>query len=159
MKINWTNRFKNGATLSALVGTLLLLIKQITEIFGVDISSQLETVSGILGTILSLLAGLGIITNPNTKGVSDAGIDLDLSKPRNEDTHPVQFKEDIKLPNTLIPTTYDTTEPFSDDSDEVEVDTATGGGSPEELSEEERDNSEDKALVEEDEHENTITNR
>lgn len=110
MKINWTNRFKNGATLSALVGTLLLLVKQIIEIFGVDISSQLETVSGILGTILALLAGLGIITNPNTKGVTDAGIDLDLSKPRNEETHPLEFKnkQDINIP------TYDGLEGVKD---------------------------------------------
>ena len=67
---------KNGAIVSSLVGTVLLLIKQVSEIFGVDLSHQLESVSGILGTILTLLAGLGIITNPNTKGVSDAGIDL-----------------------------------------------------------------------------------
>lgn len=100
MKINWTNRLKNGATLSALIGTLFLLAKQITEIFGIDISQQLETVSGIIGTILTLLAGLGIITNPNTKGVSDAGIDMELIKPRNEETHPVEFKDkqDISIP-------------------------------------------------------------
>ena len=72
MKINWSNRLKNGAIVSSLVGTVLLLIKQVSEIFGVDLSHQLESVSGILGTILTLLAGLGIITNPNTKGVSDA---------------------------------------------------------------------------------------
>lgn len=110
MKINWTNRLKNGATLSALVGTLLLLAKQITEIFGIDISQQLETVSGIIGTILTLLAGLGIITNPNTKGVSDAGIDMELIKPRNEETHPLEFKnkQDINIP------TYDDLEGVKD---------------------------------------------
>ena len=97
---NWTNRLKNGATLSALIGTLFLLAKQITEIFGVDISQQLEVTSGILGAILTLVATLGIITNPNIKGVSDADIDLDLSKPRNEETHPVEFKDkqDVSIP-------------------------------------------------------------
>lgn len=110
MKINWTNRLKNGATLSALIGTLFLLAKQITEIFGVDISQQLEVVSGIIGTILTLLATLGIITNPNTKGVTDAGIDLDLSKPRNEETNPVEFKakQDDSIP------TYDDLEGVKD---------------------------------------------
>ncbi|WVX90602.1 holin [Xanthomonas phage SU1] len=149
MKINWTNRLKNGATLSALIGTLFLLAKQITEIFGVDISQQLEVTSGILGTILTLLATLGIITNPNTKGVSDAGIDLDLSKPRNEETHPVQFKSDNLVPNALTPQTYDTSQPFSDDSDEVEVEHANGGSSYTEIPEEEHDYSSNKALVEE----------
>ena len=36
MKINWKNRFKNGATLSGLISLLLLLIKQVTEMFGID---------------------------------------------------------------------------------------------------------------------------
>lgn len=124
MKINWTNRLKNGATLSALIGTLFLLAKQITEIFGVDISNQLEVMNGIIGTILTLLAALGIITNPNTKGVSDAGIDLDLSKPRNEETHPVQFKDDTEVHGILTPENHDTSQPFSDDSDEIEWDVA-----------------------------------
>ena len=149
MKINWINRLKNKATLSALIGTLFLLAKQIAEIFGVDISQQLESVSGIVGTVLTLLAGLGIITNPNTKGVSDAGLDMQLNKPRNEDTHPVQFKSENTVPNALTPKTYDTTEPFSDDDDEVAVDDAKSGGHYTDVSEEERDNSEEKALVEE----------
>ncbi|MGE7426487.1 phage holin, partial [Staphylococcus capitis] len=117
MKINWSNRLKNGAIVSSLVGTVLLLIKQVSEIFGVDLSHQLESVSGILGTILTLLAGLGIITNPNTKGVSDAGIDLDLNAPRNEETHPVQFKSES---GAVKPEVFDTNEPFTDDSDEEE---------------------------------------
>ena len=121
MKINWSNRLKNGAIVSSLVGTVLLLIKQVSEIFGIDLSHQLESVSGILGTILTLLAGLGIITNPNTKGVSDAGIDLDLNAPRNEETHPVQFKSES---GAVKPEVFDTNEPFTDDSDEIEWDVA-----------------------------------
>ena len=85
---------KNGTTLTAIIGALLLFVKQITEIFGIDISHQLEQVSGIIGTIITLLVGMGVVTNPNTKGVSDAGIDLDLNAPRNEETHPVQFKSE-----------------------------------------------------------------
>ncbi|PNY88052.1 phage holin, partial [Staphylococcus capitis subsp. urealyticus] len=30
MKINWSNRLKNGAIVSSLVGTVLLLIKQVS---------------------------------------------------------------------------------------------------------------------------------
>lgn len=141
-------RLKNGTTLTALVGAILLFAKQVTEAFGIDISSQLETISGILGSIITLLVALGVVTNPNTKGVSDAGIDFELNKPRNEYTHPVQFESDVKLPNALTPKTYDTSEPFSDDSEEVEVDHATGGSSYTELPEEEHDYSSDKALVE-----------
>lgn len=158
MKINWKNRFKNGATLSGLISLLLLLIKQVTEMFGIDLSHQLTQISGIIGTILAILAGLGLITNPNTKGLSDAGIDLELSKPRNQDTHPVEFKNNDKgtvVPNALTPKEYDTSEEFTDDSDETTPDYSTGGGSLDDVPKEEQDNSSDKALVEVDSDENT----
>ncbi|MET9551202.1 phage holin, partial [Streptomyces sp. NPDC006627] len=57
-------RLKNGTTLTALVGAILLFAKQVTEAFGIDISSQLETISGILGSIITLLVALGVVTNP-----------------------------------------------------------------------------------------------
>lgn len=158
MKINWKNRFKNGTTLSGLISLLLLLVKQVTEMFGIDLSHQLTQISGIIGTILAILAGLGLITNPNTKGLSDAGIDLELSKPRNQDTHPVEFKNSDKgtvIPNALTPKEYDTSEEFTDDTDEVTPDYSTGGGSLEDVPKEEHDNSSDKALVEVDSDENT----
>lgn len=158
MKINWKNRFKNGTTLSGLISLLLLLIKQVTEMFGIDLSHQLTQISGIIGTILSILAGLGLITNPNTKGLSDAGIDLELNKPRNQDTHPVEFKtndKEIVIPNALTPKEYDTSEEFTDNSDEVTPDYSTGGGSLDDVPKEEQDNSSDKALVEVDSDENT----
>lgn len=130
MKINWKNRLKNGTTLTAIIGALLLFVKQIIEIFGIDISHQLEQVSGIIGTIITLLVGMGVVTNPNTKGVSDAGIDLDLNAPRNEETHPVQFKSES---GAVKPEVFDTNEPFTDDSDEEEFEfNNDGGGAPDE---------------------------
>lgn len=121
MKINLKTRLQNKATLSALIGLLFLLAKQVSEILGIDISHQLEQLSGIVGTILTILGLLGVITNPNTKGVSDAGIDLDLNAPRNEETHPVQFKSES---GAVKPEVFDTNEPFTDDSDEIEWDVA-----------------------------------
>ncbi|OAO27288.1 phage holin [Staphylococcus capitis] len=130
MKINWKNRFKNGTTLSGLISLLLLLIKQVTEMFGVDLSQQLAQISDIIATILLILAGLGLITNPNTKGLSDAGIDFELNKPRNENTHPVQFKSES---GAVKPENFDTNEPFTDDSDEEEFEfNNDGGGAPDE---------------------------
>ncbi|MGE6359462.1 phage holin, partial [Staphylococcus capitis] len=109
----------------ALVGAILLFAKQVTEAFGIDISSQLETISGILGSIITILVALGVVTNPNTKGVSDAGIDFELNKPRNEYTHPVQFKSES---GAVKPENFDTNEPFTDDSDEEEFEFDNGGG-------------------------------
>ena len=76
LKINWINCFKNGTTLTALVGAVLLFAKQVTEAFGIDISSELETISSILGSIITILVKSLVFTNSNTNGVADAGIDL-----------------------------------------------------------------------------------
>ena len=56
-------RLKNGTTLTALVGAILLFAKQVTEAFGIDISTQLETISGIIGSIITILVALGVVTN------------------------------------------------------------------------------------------------
>lgn len=125
MKVNWTTRLKNGTTLTALVGAVLLFAKQVTEAFGIDISSQLETISSILGSIITILVALGVVTNPNTKGFTDAGIDLELNKPRNQETHPVQFKSES---GAVKPEVFDTNEPFTDDSDEEKFEFNNGGG-------------------------------
>ena len=125
MKINWITRLKNGTTLTALVGAILLFAKQVTEAFGIDISSQLETISSILGSIITILVALGVVTNPNTKGFTDAGIDLELNKPRNQETHPVQFKSES---GAVKPEVFDTNEPFTDDSDEEKFEFNNGGG-------------------------------
>ena len=123
-------RLKNGTTLTALVGAILLFAKQVTEAFGIDISSQLETISSILGSIITILVALGIVTNPNTKGVSDAGNDFELNKPRHENTHPVQFKSES---GAVKPEVFDTNESFTDDSDEEEFEfNNDGGGAPDE---------------------------
>ncbi|WP_148239997.1 phage holin, partial [Staphylococcus aureus] len=68
MDINWKLRFKNKVVLTGLVGALLLFIKQITDLFGFDLSTQLNQASAIIGAILTLLTGIGVITDPTSKG-------------------------------------------------------------------------------------------
>lgn len=128
--MNWKLRIKNKTVLTGLVGALLLFIKQVTELFGLDLSTQLEQVSGVIGAIITLLAGLGVIVDPTTKGVKDSDIVQTYSKPRNS-KNPNEFVEwqtqDNKFTpelNEKMPKTYDTSQPFTDDSDEVEWDVA-----------------------------------
>ena len=115
--MNTKLRFKNKATLTALIGTVLLLIKQIAEIFGFDISTQITQVGGIVGTLLTILAGLGILVDPTSKGVKDSGFVHTYDKPRDEQVDPVEYQSEG---NTFTPKEYDTRESFSDDSNEVE---------------------------------------
>ena len=115
--MNFILRLKNKATLTAIVGAILLFIKQITEAFGVDLSEQIEQVSGLIGAIITFLVGIGIVTDPTTVGVKDSGITKTYTKPRDENVDPVEYQREG---NTFTPKEYDTREDFSDDSDEIE---------------------------------------
>lgn len=102
--INIKTRLKNGATLTALISILALLGNQIAVLFGVDYSSEIEQLVNIAGTILLVLSSLGIITDPNTKGVSDSGLAKTYDKPR-DDKDPEQAAyivgtEEVKESNT-----------------------------------------------------------
>ena len=129
--MNFILRLKNKATLTAIVGAILLFIKQITEAFGVDLSEQIEQVSGLIGAIITFLVGIGVVVDPTTVGVKDSGITKTYAKPRDENIDPVEYQREG---NTFTPKEYDTREEFSDDSDEVEFYStlADGGQHPDE---------------------------
>ncbi|MFB2226566.1 phage holin [Staphylococcus aureus] len=119
--MNFILRLKNKATLTAIVGAIFLFIKQITEAFGIDLSAQIEQISGLVGAVITLLVGLGVVVDPTSKGVKDSGITKTYTKPRDENVNPVEYQKDT---NTLTPEEYDTSQPFTDDTDEVEFDVA-----------------------------------
>lgn len=97
MKINWKLRLKNKTVLAGIVSAILLFIKQLTELFGIDIGNQLEQVSGVIGSVLALLTGLGVLVDPTTQGASDSGISKTYTKPRNENIDPVEYqKEEVQ---------------------------------------------------------------
>ena len=90
--MNFILRLKNKATLTAIVGAILLFIKQITEAFGVDLSAQIEQVSGLIGAIITFLVGVGVVTDPTTVGVKDSGMTKTYAKPRDENENPVEYQ-------------------------------------------------------------------
>lgn len=92
--MNFILRLKNKATLTAIVGAILLFIKQITEAFGIDLSAQIEQVSGLIGAIITFLVGIGVVTDPTTKGVKDSGITKTYTKPRDENVNPVEYQRE-----------------------------------------------------------------
>lgn len=128
--MNWKLRIKNKTVLTGLIGALLLFIKQVTELFGLDLSTQLEQISALAGTIITLLVGLGVIVDPTSKGIKDSGIVQTYTKPRDENIDPVEYQKAVSDEKVtperkeLTPTEFDTSEPFTDDTDEVEFDVA-----------------------------------
>lgn len=68
-KINWKNRLRNPATLLSLIGLVIYLAYKIAFIFGYDPdAAQYQAIYDIFAGILF---GIGIITNPNTRGIKD----------------------------------------------------------------------------------------
>ncbi|PTI93391.1 phage holin [Staphylococcus simulans] len=134
--MNWKLRIKNKTVLGGLIGALLLFIKQVTELFGLDLSTQLEQISALAGTVITLLVFLGVLTDPTTMGIKDSGIVQTYTKPRdsNNTDEMVQWQNQAHAPEVqqFQPKIYDTTQPFTDDSDEIGFDVneyGHGGGS------------------------------
>ena len=86
MKINWKVRLKNRAFWIAIIPALALLGKQVLELFGinVDFTNVSKELLGIIETIFVILAIVGVITDPTTKGISDSERALGYSEPNND---------------------------------------------------------------------------
>lgn len=127
-KINWKVRAKKKSFWVAIVSAIALFINNITGAFGLDYSAQVQTGVDIVSTILTLLAGLGIVTDMTTKGIGDSEIAQTYNKPR-DSKDPKQYvdwtenesKETPEKKNFELEE-FDTSKLFTDDKDEVDFD-------------------------------------
>ena len=83
MKINWLVRIKNKVFWVTLIPMAFLLVQQICAMFGLnlDLSAIQEQVLGIVGTVFGILALLGVVNDPTTKGASDSERARSKAKP------------------------------------------------------------------------------
>lgn len=72
MKINWKLRLQNKATLTALCVTVIALIYQILGFLGIVPSVSESEITNLATMGINLLAMMGIVTDPTTKGISDS---------------------------------------------------------------------------------------
>ena len=91
--INWSTRAKSKTFWVAIVSAIAVFANQVTSAFGVDYSAQIEQLVNISGTILLALSAMGIVVDPNSKGVKDSGIALEYTEPRDENKNPVEFMQ------------------------------------------------------------------
>ena len=82
MKINWVLRFKNKQTLAALAATVIGAAYQVLGILGVVAPISQELLIQLVGMILTVLAGIGVVVDPTTKGASDSKRAMSYSEPR-----------------------------------------------------------------------------
>lgn len=87
MKINWTVRLKNKAFWLGLIPAVLLLAQQLCALCGVnlDVSGLSEQLIGICGTVFAVLALLGVVNDPTTKGIADSDRAMEYEKPSEGD--------------------------------------------------------------------------
>lgn len=84
MNINWTVRIKNKTFWIALIPAVLLLIQVIAAVFGytLDLGYMGNNLLEVVNALFAVLAILGIVTDPTTKGVSDSANALTYTEPK-----------------------------------------------------------------------------
>lgn len=84
MKINWKVRIKNKAFWVAIIPALIVLISAVANVFGYtfDLSDMGDKLLQVVEAVFMVLAILGIVVDPTTKGVKDSDRALTYNEPR-----------------------------------------------------------------------------
>lgn len=82
--INWTVRIKNKTFWLSLIPAVLLLIQVVAAVFGytLDLGQLGDKLLAVVNALFAVLAILGIVTDPTTKGMSDSAQALTYDKPK-----------------------------------------------------------------------------
>lgn len=72
MIINIKNRFKNKATCLAIILQALTIIYSVAQMFGIELPVAKDQIYYVAELIVGLLVMIGVITDPNTNGLSDS---------------------------------------------------------------------------------------
>jgi holin, phage phi LC3 family len=84
--INWKVRFKNKRFVIAFIAGLLLLVKQVSVLFGYNLNTELfnTNINNVVDAVFLLLGLLGIVNDPTTQGFSDSEQALTYDKPKQD---------------------------------------------------------------------------
>lgn len=82
MKINWKLRFKNKATVMALIACTVAFIYQILGILGIAAPISEEQTTQVLGLLVNLMTAVGILIDPTTAGTSDSERAMEYKNPQ-----------------------------------------------------------------------------
>ena len=82
--INWTVRIKNKTFWLGLIPAALLLVQVVAAVFGytLDLGELGDKLLSVVNALFGVLAILGIVTDPSTKGVGDSSQALTYDKPK-----------------------------------------------------------------------------
>ena len=82
--INWKVRIKNKWFWLALIPAMLVLIKAVASVAGVDLdlSDLGDKLIAVVEALFSVLAILGIVVDPTTEGVQDSKLAMTYEEPK-----------------------------------------------------------------------------
>lgn len=82
--INWVVRIKNKAFWIALIPAVLLLIQVVAAVFGytLDLGNLGNKLLDVVNAVFAVLAILGVVTDPTTKGITDSDQALTYTEPK-----------------------------------------------------------------------------
>ena len=82
--INWKVRVKNPNFWLALIPAVLLLAQAVAAIFGadLDLGALGDKLIAVVNAVFTVLAILGVVTDPTTSGISDSSQALTYDRPR-----------------------------------------------------------------------------
>jgi len=82
--INWKVRIKNKAFWVAIIPAVLLLVQVVAAVFGItiDLGEMGNKLLDVVNAAFGVLAILGIVTDPTTKGISDSQRALTYTEPK-----------------------------------------------------------------------------
>lgn len=84
MNINWKVRIKNKLFWFAIIPAVLVLIKNVATMFGfaLDFANFEQNILAVVEAVFVVLAILGIVADPTTKGISDSEQALTYTEPK-----------------------------------------------------------------------------
>lgn len=87
MKINWIARIKNKSFWLALIPAVLLLVQTVAAVFGstLDFGELGNQLLAVVNAVFAVLAILGVVTDPTTKGFGDSKQALTYDKPKEDE--------------------------------------------------------------------------
>lgn len=80
--MNWKLRFKNKATLTAIILQVISIVYTILSACGVTPSVDESVVITIAESIIGLLVLVGVITDPTTEGIRDSRRAMTYEEPK-----------------------------------------------------------------------------
>ena len=82
--LTWTVRFKNKTFWLSFIPAVLLLIQVVAAVFGytLDLGGLGDRLLDVVNALFAVLALLGIVADPTTKGVGDSAQAMTYDKPK-----------------------------------------------------------------------------